>query len=190
MGRLEELIRLRAAFDNTVAARCCTLATIVGTPGIGKSRLARELLRSLGEEARVVIGRCTAYGEGIAYLPLADVVRDIGGDDPEQQLVRLLEPVEHGEVAARLVAGAVGLREGGGSPEETAWAFRRLFETIAAEQPLVVVVDDLHWAEPALLDLIEYVASSSSGAPIYLLCTARPDLFDVRPVVGCAPCAA
>ena len=181
VGRREELIRLRAAFDAAVAARCCALATIVGTPGIGKSRLARELIGSLGEEARVVVGRCTAYGEGVAYLPLADVVRDVGGDDPEQQLVRLLEPVEHGEVAARLVAGAVGQREGGGSPEETAWAFRRLFETIAAERPLVVVVDDLHWADPALLDFVEYVASSSGDVPIFVLCTARPDLFDVRP---------
>ncbi len=108
-------------------------------------------------------------------------MRDVGGDDPEQQLVRLLQPVEHGEAAARLVAGAVGQREGGGSPEETAWAFRRLFETIAAERPLVVVVDDLHWAEPALLDFVEYVAFSSGDAPIFVLCTARPDLFDVRP---------
>ena len=181
MGRREELIAPPRPFDDAVAARSCTLATVVGTPGIGKSRLARELIGSLGEEARVVVGRCTAYGEGVAYLPLADVVRDLGGDDPEPQLVRLLEPVEHGEVAARLVAGAVGQREGGGSPEETAWAFRRLFEAVAAERPLAVVVDDLHWAEPALLDCVEYVASSSGDAPIFLLCTARPDLFDVRP---------
>ncbi|MGZ4354885.1 MAG: ATP-binding protein, partial [Gaiellaceae bacterium] len=126
-------------------------------------------------EGRIVIGRCTSYGEGVPYLPLADVVREVGDVD------RLLAPVEHGEVAARLVAGAVGAREGGGSPEETAWAFRRLFETLAETKPLLLVVDDIHWADPALLDLIEYVAASSSGAPVFVLCTARPDLFDLRP---------
>ena len=181
VGRREELARLRVELDRAVAARSCTLATIVGTPGIGKSRLVRELLWSLGGEARVVIGRCTAQRHGVPYLPLNDVVRDVAGDDPEPDLVRLLAPVEHGEAAVRLVAGAVGVRKDGGSPEETAWAFRRLFETVAATRPLVVVLDDLHWAEPALLDLVEYVTRSSSGAPIFVLCTARPDLFDVRP---------
>ncbi|HEU5212071.1 MAG TPA: AAA family ATPase [Gaiellaceae bacterium] len=168
VGRREELGRLRAAFDETVATGTAQLATIVGTPGIGKSRLARELLGSLADEARVLIGRCTAYGEGVPYLPLADVVRDAG------DIAALLAPVGHGNVAARLI-------EGGGSPEETAWAFRLLFETLAHQRPVVLVVDDIHWADPALLDLLEYVAASGSGAPIFVLCTARPDLFDTRP---------
>ena len=81
VGRSDELARLRAAFDDAVASRSPTLATIVGTPGIGKSRLARELLDSLADEARIVIGRCTSYGEGVPYLPLADVVRDVGDLD-------------------------------------------------------------------------------------------------------------
>src|SRR5919204_451536 len=151
------------------------LATIVGTPGMGKSRLARELLRSLEGEASILVGRCSSYGEGVSYVPLADVGRDAG------DISHLLADVEHGDVAARLVRGAVGAREGGGSPDETAWAFRRLFETLAATRPLVVVVDDIHWADPPLLDLIEYVAVTSRGAGIFVLCTARPDLFDLRP---------
>ena len=175
VGRREELGRLRAAFDAATADGSAALATIVGTPGIGKSRLARELLGSLPTEARVLVGRCAAYGEGVPYLPLADVVRDAG------DISALLAGVGHGDVAARLVHGAIGTREGGGSPDETAWAFRRLFETLAATRPLVVVIDDIHWAGAALLDLIEYVAASSSGAPIFVLCTARPDVFDVRP---------
>jgi class 3 adenylate cyclase/tetratricopeptide (TPR) repeat protein len=174
VGRRDELGRVRAALDDAVTAGATRLATLVGTPGIGKSRLARELLDAVRDEARILVGRCTAYGEGIPYLPLADIVRD-AGDVP-----RLLADVEHGDAAARFVLGAVGTREGGGSPDETAWAFRRLFETLAGTTPLVVVVDDIHWADAALLDLIEYVAGSSSG-PILVLCTARPDLFDVRP---------
>jgi class 3 adenylate cyclase/tetratricopeptide (TPR) repeat protein len=175
VGRGDELGRLRTVFEESVATRAPRLATIVGVPGVGKSRLARELLGGLREQARVLVGRCTPYGEGISYLPLADVVRDAG--DVEQAL----REVDHGEVAARLVRGAVGAREGGGSPDETAWAYRRLFEVLAAPRPLVLVVDDIHWADPALLDLVEYVAASSSDAPIFVLCTARPDLLDLRP---------
>jgi class 3 adenylate cyclase/tetratricopeptide (TPR) repeat protein len=175
VGRRDDLDRLRAAFDDAIANRSATLATIVGTPGIGKSRLARELLGLLQDEARIVIGRCTSYGEGVPYLPLADVVRDAGDLD------ELFAEDGHGEFAARIVAGSIGERHGGGSADETAWAFRRLFETLAATQPLVLVVDDIHWADQALLDLIEYVAASSSDAPIFVLCTARPDLFETRP---------
>jgi class 3 adenylate cyclase/tetratricopeptide (TPR) repeat protein len=181
VGRSRELDELRGAFDIAIRGRSAALATIVGTPGIGKSRLARELVSSLEAEARVLVGRCVAYGEGIAYLPLAGVVRDVAGDDPEPELAGILADVERGDIAARLIASAVGERDDAGSPDETAWAFRRLFETLAARRPLVVVVDDIHWAEPTLLDLLEYFVGFSSGAPVLLLCVARPDLYDIRP---------
>ncbi len=168
VGRQEELAALRGAYDDAVAGRSARLATIVGTPGIGKSRLARELLDSLRDEARILIGRCTSYGTDAPYLPLADVVRDAG--DPAE----VLAGVGHGDLAARII-------EHGGSTDETAWAFRRLIESLAAGQPVVLVVDDIHWADPALLDLIEYVAASPGDAAVFVLCTARPDLFDVRP---------
>ena len=80
--------------------------------------------------------------------------------------------------------GALGMNDEPGSREETAWAFRRLFEALAASRPLVVVVDDIHWADETLLDLLEYLVGFSSGAPILLLCLARPDVFDVRPSWG------
>ena len=181
VGRERELDELRRAFDTAVRESSCSLATIAGPPGIGKSRLARELVRSLEKDARVVVGRCIAYGEGITYLPLAEVVREVAGADPEPALARLLTNVERGPIATQRIAGAIGARDEAGSPEETAWAFRRLFETLAASRPLIIVVDDIHWAEPTLLDLLEYVLGFSSGAPILLLCLARPDLFDVRP---------
>ncbi len=181
VGRDGELDELRHAFDVAARESSCALATIVGPPGIGKSRLAREALRAFEKEARVVVGRCVAYGDGITYLPLAEVVREIAGPDPAEALGALLENVERGPVAARLILGAIGAGDEPGSPEETAWAFRRLFETVAASRPLVVVVDDIHWGEPTLLDLLEYVLGFSSGAPILLLCLARPDLFDTRP---------
>jgi class 3 adenylate cyclase/tetratricopeptide (TPR) repeat protein len=181
VGRNRELDELRRAFDIAVRESSCSLATIAGPPGIGKSRLARELVGLLEEDARVVVGRCVAYGEGITYLPLAEVVHDVAGADPEPALARLLANVERGPIAARRIAGAIGAGEEAGSPEETAWAFRRLFESLAAARPLVIVVDDIHWAEPKLLDLLEYVLGFSSGAPILLLCLARPDLFEARP---------
>ena len=181
IGRRRELDGVREAFETAARESSCRLATIVGPPGIGKSRLARELIGSFEQEARVVVGRCIAYGDGITYLPLTEVVREIGGVDPASKLEKLLMNVERGAVATRLILGAIGANDEPGSPEETAWAFRRLFETLALSRPLVVVVDDIHWAEPALLDLLEYVLGFSSGAPILLLCLARPDLFDTRP---------
>src|SRR4051812_13561199 len=168
VGRRDELAALRSAYAAAVAERSARLATIVGTPGISKSRLARELLDSLRDEARILVGRCASYGTGAPYLPLADVVRDAG------DLAEVLANVEHGDLAARVI-------EHGGSSDETAWAFRRLLERLAAARPLVLVVDDIHWADPALLDLIEYVAASPGEVPIFVLCTARPDLFDVHP---------
>ena len=181
VGRSGELEELRAAFATAVRQRTCVSATVVGPPGIGKSRLARELVASVAGDARVLVGRCVAYGEGRTYLPLADVVRQVAGDEPEDALARLLAGMERGDAVARLVAGAVGGTAGAGPPDETAWAFRRLFETLAGTRPLVVVVDDVHWAEPTLLDLLEYVAAFSTGVPILLLHLARPDLFDARP---------
>ena len=181
VGRSQELAVLGEAFEKAVETRTCELATVLGTPGIGKSRLVRELLGSLETRARILVGRCVAYGDGISYLPLGEVVRELAGEDPEPELARLLSEVERGAVAARLISGAVSGDSPAGSPEETAWAFRRLFEAIASARPLVLVVDDIHWAEPTMLDLLEYVVGASSTAPILIVCLARPDLLETRP---------
>jgi DNA-binding SARP family transcriptional activator len=178
VGRRRELEELRAAFDGARAVPGCSAVTVVGPAGMGKSRLARELAGDVGDDATVVVGRCPAYGEGVAYRPLADIVGQLGGSSPRQRVEELLEGDES---TARLVLGAIGLSDGPAQPEETFWAVRRMLERAALERPLVVIVDDVHWAEPTLLDLLEYLVTFSSGHAILLLCLARPDLLEVRP---------
>ncbi len=177
IGREAELQLLRAAFDDAVAARRCRLFTIVGPAGIGKSRLATELCASLPDEATVLTGRCLAYGDGITFWPLIEIVGSLGSDDGIREL---LADVEDGDVIAARVLGAVGSNPTA-SGGETFWAVRRLFEELAREKPLVVLVEDIHWAEPTLLDLLEYLAGWTHDAPLLLLCLARPELIDERP---------
>jgi class 3 adenylate cyclase/tetratricopeptide (TPR) repeat protein len=174
VGRASELRELEAAFRQAVDERSCRLCTIVGPPGIGKSRLARELLERV--DAQVLVGRCLPYGEGITYWPLAEMLGQL------RSTVAEIVSGEHdaGAIAMR-IDGAVGAARDVGAAEEIAWAFRKLFEALARERPLVVVVDDIHWAEPTLLDLLEYVASFAADAPLLLLSLARPDLFERRP---------
>jgi class 3 adenylate cyclase len=180
IGRVEELEALRGAFGRAVEERVPQLCTIVGPPGIGKSRLAREFLIAAGERARILVGRCLPYGEGITYWPLGEIVRQVGGGDPRDRVAEIMGGEEAALVADRVV-GAISLGPAGGSPEEISWAARMLFEALARDRPLIAVVDDIHWAESTLLDLLEYVVSFAAGVPLLVLCTARPDLFETRP---------
>jgi class 3 adenylate cyclase/tetratricopeptide (TPR) repeat protein len=180
VGRQAELGILRQALDRAATGRAPQLCTIVGPPGIGKSRLVRELLAAPGARPRILVGRCLPYGEGITYWPLGEIVRQVGGVDPRERIAELVGGDEATVVADRL-AGAIGLGPSGGSPEEIAWAARKLLEALARDHPLVVVVDDIHWAEPMLLDLLEYVFRFAAEVPVLLLCTARPELFELSP---------
>ena len=167
VGRADEKERLEEAFRDAVARQACRLVTVLGTAGVGKSRLTAELLT--GVDARVVTGRCLSYGEGITYWPVVEVVKQLG-DVGEQLTAR------NPQVAAAL--GAL-MREGSAAtPGEIAWAVRRLFEAAATERPLVVVFDDIHWGEPTFLDLIEHIADVSHDASILILCLARPELLE------------
>ena len=166
VGRERQRERLEGAFANVVSDRSCQLFTILGAAGVGKSRLAQEFLA--GVDATVVRGRCLSYGEGISYWPVTEVVKQ-------------LAPA--GGTTGPL-ASILGDDTASGSPEEIAWAFRKLLEAHAAERPVVVVFDDLHWGEPTFLDLVEHVADLSRDAPILLLCMARPELLDVRAAWG------
>jgi tetratricopeptide (TPR) repeat protein len=148
---------------------------------VGKTRLARELLASLEGSARVLAGRCEPYGEGITYLPLAQALRPALGDDPRAAVHELLAGDERVGQIADEVAAVLGADEGSVPGGETFWAVRRLLEELARERTLVLVVDDVHWAEPMLLDCLEYLASFSRSAPILVLCLSRPDLLEERP---------
>jgi class 3 adenylate cyclase/tetratricopeptide (TPR) repeat protein len=157
VGRERERQRLRRDYDDAVADRACRLFTLLGTAGIGKSRLVADFLEHAGQGADVLRGRCLPYGEGITYWPLVEILI-AAGVEPEAVI--------------------------GTSPAETQLSFRRLLEERAAEHPQVVVLDDLQWAESTFLDLVEHVADLSRDAPIFLLVIARTELLDARPGWG------
>ncbi len=178
VGRERELEDLRAAFARAGEGRDCRAVTVVGAPGLGKSRLVQELVSEVGERATVLVGRCPSYGDGVTYRPLAEIVRQIAGSEPR---ARIEELVGADERVAGLVLSAIGLSEAPAQAEETFWAVRSLLERLAGELPLVVVVEDVHWAEPTLLDLLDYLVAFSSGHPILLICLARPEFLEMRP---------
>jgi predicted ATPase/class 3 adenylate cyclase len=180
VGREKELRLLRETFERCVEERACRLVTILGVPGIGKSRLVREALEEIRAGAGIVVGRCPPYGEGITYLPLLDIVRQLAPAGPAD-LTALVEGENERDLIADRIAGAVGLSATSAPTAETNWAVRKLFEALARHRPLVVVLDDLHWAEPTFLDLIEHVVGSARDIPLLVVCLARPELLDARP---------
>jgi class 3 adenylate cyclase/tetratricopeptide (TPR) repeat protein len=184
VGRGRELAQLTLAFERAVEERRNDLFTILGPAGIGKSRLVGELGSSLADKARIVAGRCLPYGEGITFWPLREIVQDLTGNDPATPISAFLKDDEDAETIAERIDGAIGRSEISGPAEETFWAVRKLFEALARDRPLIVVFEDIHWAEPTLLDLIDYVAEWSRDAPILLLCLARPELLEIRPAWG------
>src|SRR5581483_3530000 len=162
VGREHELALIRRAWERAQIEQRCELVTIVGDPGIGKSRLVAEALAEIG--ARAVRGRCLPYGEGITYWPVVEVLKQLGAfpSNPD---------------AATAIRALLGEIDRTASSEEIAWAFRKLIEEQA---PVVVVFDDIQWAEETFLDLIEGAALLSSGAPILLVCLARAELLSKR----------
>jgi predicted ATPase/class 3 adenylate cyclase len=193
VGRERPRAGLESVFGQTVRQRNCHMLTVLGEAGVGKSRLVRAFTEKLPSDVAVLRGRCLPYGEGITYWPLAEIIREIarakGLDSGEQSAATIVARLaaeelvreEKAELIAHRVAEALGLGSaGGGTSEETFWAVRRLFEALARAGPLVIVVDDLHWAESTFLDLIEHVAEFSRGFPILLVCIARPELLEMR----------
>jgi hypothetical protein len=171
---------LADAFANVVAERSCGLFTILGMAGVGKSRLAAEFLHSAG--ATVVTGTCLPYGQGITYWPVVSMVKQLL--DPQNGCPGAAGLMTRDAKVAAAVNVLVGEQADATSPTEIAWAVRKLVESCAELAPVVVVLDDLHWGEPALFDLIEHIADFSRGAPILVLCLARPELLDARPGWG------
>ena len=183
VGREKELGALLEAFDGACQSRICVLTTVLGDPGVGKTRLVAELLSRIGDRARIGEGRCLSYGEGITYWPLSQIVRQLAGiseADPHDLALRKLAVLCDGaadEAAiVERVAAAMGLVTVPMSKEELAWGFRKLFEHLGADRPLVVVLDDIQWAHPPLLEAIVHLGTLSTATPLLLICMARPQL--------------
>jgi DNA-binding SARP family transcriptional activator len=183
VGRKRELRRLRTSLQRASRERTCAVVTVTGEAGIGKTRLAREFVAAAEEDAQVVVGRCVAYGAGATYMPIAEVVRQVAPEPSAAGVASLLANEDDAEQVAQRIAEVVGFAEGPAAPGESFWAVRRLLEGLAREQTLVVVLDDLHWAEPTLLDLVEYLGEWGDGS-IVVLCLARQELLESRPSWG------
>lgn len=184
VGRSVELGLLDRALRTAVAGRACHLALVLGPAGVGKSRLVQEFLATVEGQVTVLRGRCVEYGEGLTFLPIAEVIRQAATASGQAGLRDLLKGEEHAVFVVEGLAGMAGTAGQTASREEVPWAVRRLFEVLARGRPLIVVVDDLHWAQPALLDLLEQVAHSARDAPILIVGMARPELLDDRPDWG------
>lgn len=191
VGRDMELQLLRKTFDEAAGMGACRLATVYGTAGSGKSRLTAEFVHSVAGEALIVRGRCLPYGEGITFWPIAEAVKELAGiveddspDDASGKLAALLPEGEESRLITDRIAGAIGISESQSDAQETFWAMRRLFEILAEKQPVLVVFDDIHWAEATMLDLIEYIVTFAQQARLMMLCLARRELLDTRPSWG------
>ena len=188
VGRELDLAALEGMFDRAVAERSCHLLTVLGPAGIGKSRLTHEFVERLGGRATVLRGRCLSYGEGITFWPIVELVREAAGltdgDGAEPARLKIASLLPAGGdslLVCERVAAAVGRGAAEVRTEEVLWAVRKLLEALAADRPLVVVFDDVHWAEGTFLDLVEYLAGWSREKPILIVALARPDLLDLRP---------
>ena len=189
VGREAELDLLQNTYERALRDRRAHLFTVYGQPGVGKSRLAREFSDAL-EGATVLPGRSLPYGEGVTYWPLAEMVKCAAGiadDDPLDVAIEKLRAFCEDEAVADLLGLASGVLEAvqaEASAQEIAWAAREWAERLAQEQPLVLIFEDIHWAEEPLLELIEHLATWVREAPLLIVCIARPELLDLRPAWG------
>jgi class 3 adenylate cyclase/tetratricopeptide (TPR) repeat protein len=187
VGRDNELLLLRQAFGRCVRENACHLFTILGIAGVGKSRLVADFIEGV-DAATVLVGRCLPYGDGITFWPVKDIVAVAAGidetedkDEAQIKILKVLSGEPEAEALAARVSQMIGLTEATSATEEMFWAARRFLETMARRQPLVVVFDDIHWAEPTLLDFVEHLADWTKDAPVLVVAVARPELIDDRP---------
>ena len=191
IGRGSEFAALEQMWRAATVDHNPHLVTLMAPPGVGKSRLVAEFAADRAEGATVLVGRCLAYGEGITYWPIREIVYGAAGitdrDSPEVARTRietLLAAERDADVLSRRVASAIGLSTEPAAQEELFWAIRRLLEAVARRTPLLLVLEDLHWAEPTLLDLVEYALDLATDVPLLVLATARPELLETRPAWG------
>jgi class 3 adenylate cyclase/tetratricopeptide (TPR) repeat protein len=185
VGREQELGMLHSVFERTITTRRCHLMTWRGDAGVGKTRLIDEFERAAAARATVLRGRCPSYGEGITYRPIAQMVRKLAGIEPDDSqetgYAKLAALLGDAGPVTRQVAQVLGLRSGAVELRDTYWALRRMLEALTRSRPLILVLDDLQWGQPALLEFIQQLARDSSDAPILLVCLTRPELTDRSP---------
>jgi class 3 adenylate cyclase/tetratricopeptide (TPR) repeat protein len=187
VGREAEMGRLTGTLDEVRHRRGAAVLTVVGDAGVGKSRLIREFALAVAHGAHVVRGRCLPYGDGITFWPIAEIVRgvaEISSDDARSvaigRIARLtselgMTATDRTPVVDR-VGSVVGLSDSQFPVAELFWGIRKLLESLASEQPLVMIVDDIHAAEPTLLDLLDHLVETVETAPILVVCSARHEL--------------
>jgi len=190
VGREVELELLGNVYRRAARDRRAHLVTVLGDPGVGKSRLVSEFADGV-ERATVLTGRALPYGEGVAYWPIVSMIKASAGitdDDPAAEAFEKLRLSCESDAVADLLAvalGVLGVAEAGdGRSEEIAWAALRWAEQLADAQPLVLVFEDLHWADERLLELVEHLARSLGDVPALVVCVARKELLDARPSWG------
>ena len=187
VGREDELRVVMDAYARASATRTVTLVTVLGQAGVGKSRLLREVAARLPAGASVIRGRCLPYGDGTAQWPIREALRPAAGiedGDPTELVVEKLEALAAPDPSAHAIAeGVAQLMSVAGlhvSQEDAFWATRRMLERMAETRPLVAIFEDLHWADTAFLDLLEYIVDLAADAPVLIVATARPDLLESR----------
>ena len=202
VGRARELESLRDALERTRRERSPLLVTLVGVPGIGKTRLVRELFAAVDRDRELILwrqGRSLPYGEGVSFWALAEMVKAQAGvlesDEAEQvesKLAAAVSSVVPDETEARWIVGHLRPLAGLSAESEVAGdrraeafaAWRQLLEALADPQPVVLVFEDLHWADEGLLDFVDYLVDWASGVPLLVVGTARPELLERRPGWG------
>lgn len=172
-----ELSELKAAYDRVVREGRPFRVTMIGEPGIGKSRLGRELASMTEPEARVLTGYCPAYGERSTFWPLREVVEAAVGRFEPGALLDLLRDEEDAEEIVTHVMALIGSADRVAAPGPGFSMIRRCFEALARQRPVVLILEDLHWAQATFLDLIDYLTESIQ-TPVLIMCLARPELLE------------
>jgi DNA-binding SARP family transcriptional activator/class 3 adenylate cyclase len=178
VGRDDELAAAGRAFAHLARTGEAHMLTVIGDAGIGKSRFAQALVDQHGDQATVLAGRCLSYGAGIALWPIREAVTQAAGGESREAIRGLLGRAEDAELVADIIAATLGLGPPDSFGEQVSWAFRRMFEELARDCPVIMLIEDAHWAEPPLLDLVEYLFDWLT-APVMLVCLARPEPVDV-----------
>jgi tetratricopeptide (TPR) repeat protein len=203
VGREHDLALLKETYVRTLRESSLQLVTVAGEPGVGKTRLVNELRSFVDDQPEIVFwrqGRCLPYGEGITFWALGEIIKVQAGilesDSPDDAAEKLAVAVEavvedaferdwfNARLAPLVGAQVVDGSEAAERAESSFTAWRRFLEAIAAQRPLVLVVEDLHWADGALLEFVEHLADWASGVPLLIVCTARPELYERRPDWG------